>query len=147
VRVGSGCKLEDNALVYQPARLGDGVFIGPGAVLTNDKHPRAVTPSMKPKDGADWAAAGVSVGDGASIGAGAIVLAGVTVGRWAMLGAGTVVTSDVVDYALMAGNPSRRVGWVGPSGLRLTPDGEGTWRCPVTGACFVERDGTLRESP
>src|SRR6187397_1413127 len=68
VRMGANCKLQNYALVYEPARLADGVFVGPAAVLTNDLHPRAVTPDGTLKDAHDWVAVGVTVGTGASIG-------------------------------------------------------------------------------
>ena len=147
VQIGDGCKIQNQALIYWPAKLGPGVFVGPGVILTNDRTPRAVQPNLQPKQDGDWEAAGVSVGEGASIGAGAVVVAGVTVGRWALIGAGAVVTRDVPDYALVIGNPARRVGWVGPSGHRLEPDGEGCWRCPVTAARFRERAADLEAVP
>jgi UDP-2-acetamido-3-amino-2,3-dideoxy-glucuronate N-acetyltransferase len=124
VRVGPRCKIQNDALVYAPAELGAGVFIGPRATLTNDLYPRAVNPDGSLKGADDWEPAGVSVGDGASIGAAAVVLGGVSIGQWAMVAAGAVVTADVPDFALVAGVPARRVGWVGRSGRRLEPQGE-----------------------
>jgi UDP-2-acetamido-3-amino-2,3-dideoxy-glucuronate N-acetyltransferase len=147
VQIGDGCKIQNQALIYWPAQLGCGVFVGPGVILTNDRNPRAVQPDFQRKQDGDWEAAGVSVREGASIGAGAVVLGGVIVGRWALVGAGAVVTSDVPDYALVMGNPARRVGWVGPSGHRLEPDGGGQWRCPVTGERFRERATNLEAVP
>ncbi len=75
VTVGDRCKVQNNALVYEPARLGDGVFVGPAAVLTNDRHPRAVRPDGALKTAADWQAVGVVCADGASIGAAAVCVA------------------------------------------------------------------------
>jgi predicted secreted protein len=63
-----------------------------------------------------------------------------------MVAAGAVVVNDVPDFALVAGSPARRIGWVGPSGRRLVDDGNGRWRCLVTGASFVEEEGVLREA-
>lgn len=136
VRMGDRCKLQNAALVYEPAVLGDGVFVGPAAVLTNDLHPRAVTPDGRLKDADDWHAVGVTLLDGASIGARAVCVAPVRVGRWAMVAAGAVVVTDVPDFALVVGVPARQVGWVGHAGVRLVPDGPG-WRCPRTGAGYV----------
>lgn len=143
VKIGDNVKLQNYALVYEPAVLGDGVFIGPAAVLTNDEFPRSVDPEGNLKRGSDWHAVAVTVGDGASIGARAVCVAPVTIGRWALVAAGAVVTRDVPDYALVAGVPARRIGWVGEAGVRLVDDG-GVWRCPQTGATYEERDGVLK---
>jgi len=149
--VGTGCqigdhtKLQNHALVYEPATLGNGVFIGPAAVLTNDHNPRSVAPDGTLKRGADWEAVAVHVRDGASIGARAVCVAPVVVGRWALVAAGAVVTRDVPDFALVAGVPARRIGWVGRAGVRLEDTGDGTWTCPQTGEVYVETDGVLSE--
>jgi acetyltransferase-like isoleucine patch superfamily enzyme len=145
VRIGDRCKLQNYALVYEPAVLEDGVFIGPMVVLTNDTYPRAVRPDGARAGTDDWTAVGVTVQRGASIGARSVCVAPVTVGRWALVGAGSVVIDDVPDFALVVGNPARRIGWVGPAGRRLEPEGD-HWRCPVTGASFVEEEGRLHES-
>jgi acetyltransferase-like isoleucine patch superfamily enzyme len=144
VVVGDRCKIQNDALVYSPARLADGVFIGPAAVLTNDPFPRAITPAGALKVASDWDAVGVVVEHGASVGARAVVLGGVTIGRWALVAAGAVVTRDVAPFALVAGVPARRIAWVGAAGVPLEPNGKG-WRCPQTGEHFVEREGTLTE--
>lgn len=144
VEIGDACKLQNYALVYEPARLGDGVFIGPGAVLTNDEFPRAANPDLSVKSAADWAPVGVTVGDGASIGARAVCIAPVTIGRWALVAAGAVVTADVPDHALVVGVPARRVGWVGRSGRRLVADGD-AWVCPDSGERYrEEREGLVQ---
>jgi UDP-2-acetamido-3-amino-2,3-dideoxy-glucuronate N-acetyltransferase len=141
VRVGDNVKVQNYALVYEPAELGDGVFVGPAVVLTNDHNPRSVDPDGRQKRGGDWEAVGVTVAEGASLGACSVCVAPVHVGRWAMVAAGAVVTRDVPDYALVVGVPARRVGWVGRSGVRLTPRaGEpDVWECPETGAVYRER--------
>jgi acetyltransferase-like isoleucine patch superfamily enzyme len=146
VIIGDNVKLQNHALVYEPARLADGVFIGPAAVLTNDEYPRAVTPDGRLKSGDDWTAVGVTIGEGAAIGARAVCVAPVTIGRWALVAAGAVVTKDVPDFALVVGVPARRVGWVGRAGRPLTAKGDGTWICPQTGAEYTETDGLLTES-
>ncbi|HEX5986603.1 MAG TPA: acyltransferase [Nocardioides sp.] len=148
VVMGDHCKLQNYALVYEPAVLGDGVFIGPAAVLTNDEFPRAVDPDMTLKRGGDWEAVGVHIGDGASIGARAVCVAPVRIGRWAMVAAGAVVTHDVPDFALVVGVPARQIGWVGRAGHRLAEaDSAGTWTCPKTGSVYREEravDGSVQ---
>ncbi|MFI1995240.1 DapH/DapD/GlmU-related protein [Actinoplanes sp. NPDC020271] len=146
VTIGDNVKLQNHALVYEPAELADGVFIGPAAVLTNDEYPRSVTPDGRLKDGHDWTAVGVTIGEGAAIGARAVCVAPVTVGRWALVAAGAVVTTDVPDFALVVGVPARRVGWVGKAGKPLTPKGDGVWVCPETGASYVEAGDALTEA-
>ncbi|WP_224049834.1 acyltransferase [Arthrobacter sp. NicSoilB4] len=143
VVIGSNCKLQNYALVYEPARLADGVFVGPAAVLTNDLHPRAVTPDGTLKDAEDWDAVGVTVGKGASIGARAVCVAPVSIGAWSTVAAGAVVTRDVPDYAMVVGIPARRAGWVGEAGHPLKQDDTGRWLCPATGRRYVEDNGQL----
>lgn len=145
VRMGDHCKLQNYALVYEPAVLGDGVFVGPAVVFTNDHYPRSVTPDMELKRGDDWEPVGVTVRDGASIGARAVCVAPVTIGAWAMVAAGSVVVKDVPDFALVAGVPARRIRWVGHAGVPLEPAGENLWRCPQTGRTYVESNETLQE--
>lgn len=137
VQIGDRCKVQNNALVYAPATLEDGVFIGPAAILTNDRQPRAITPDGALKRGSDWDPAGVTVRTGAAVGAGSTIVAGVTVGRWAMVAAGATVTRDVPDHALVGGTPARAMGWVCHCGTRLDPDGAG-WRCPDDGTHYDE---------
>lgn len=146
VRLGERCKVQNQALVYEPAVLEDGVFIGPAVVLTNDTYPRAVTPDGRLKAASDWEAVGVTVREGASVGARAVCVAPVTIGRWASVGAGSVVTRDVPDHALVVGTPARRVGWVGRSGVPLVPEAGDRWSCPVSNEVYVEIDGRLEEA-
>jgi acetyltransferase-like isoleucine patch superfamily enzyme len=138
VVIGDRVKLQNYALVYEPARLEDGVFIGPAAVLTNHTFPRSVDVAGNLKRPADWHARGVLVREGASVGARAVVLPGCLIGRWAMVGAGAVVTRDVPDFALVVGSPARRIGWVGRTGARLIEAGLRVWRCPRTGEQYSE---------
>lgn len=143
VRIGRNCKIQNYALVYEPAALGDGVFIGPAVVLTNDAYPRAITPAGELKSADDWEAVGVEIGDGASIGARATCVAPVRIGKWATVAAGAVVVKDVPDYALVVGVPARKVGWVGRAGVPLTATAPGVWTCPETGERYLEREGNL----
>ncbi|MPZ81712.1 MAG: N-acetyltransferase [Actinophytocola sp.] len=149
VRVGDNCKIQNDALVYEPAVLAAGVFIGPAVVLTNDTYPRAVNPDGSQKSASDWAPVGVTIAEGAAIGARAVCVAPVRIGAWATVAAGAVVTRDVPDFALVAGVPARRIGWVGKAGAPLRQDGahDGAhWVCPLTGTTYTEADGALTES-
>lgn len=145
VQIGNNVKIQNLALVYEPAVLEDGVFIGPAVVLTNDHYPRSVNPDGTLKSGHDWEPVGVTIRQGASIGARAVCVAPVTVGRWAMVAAGAVVTKDVPDFALVAGVPARRIRWVGRAGEPLVNDENNIWRCPATGTLYEEHDGVLTE--
>lgn len=145
VRIGDNVKLQNYALVYEPAVLGDGVFVGPAAVFTNDYFPRSVDTEGKLKRGGDWEAVAVTVAEGASVGARSVCVAPVHIGRWALVAAGAVVTKDVPDFALVAGVPARRIGWVGRAGVRLVERETGTWECPETGGLYDEKDGELVE--
>lgn len=119
VRIGNRCKLQNGVSVYRGTSLADGVFLGPGAVVLNDKYPRAINPDGSLKSGDDWIVSPALIEKGASIGASAVILPGVSVGRWAMVGAGSVVTQDVPHYGLVWGNPAHLRGFVCPCGLRL----------------------------
>ncbi len=94
VLIGDRVKIQNAALVYHGVTVEDGVFIGPGAILTNDRYPRAITSTGDLARADDWRSARSSLRYGSSIGAGAVVVAGVDVGRFAMVGAGAVVTRE-----------------------------------------------------
>ncbi len=143
VRMGDYCKLQNYALVYEPALLADGVFVGPGAVFTNDHFPRAIAPDGEPKRAGDWEPVGVQVGQGASIGARAVCVAPVTIGDWALVAAGAVVVEDVPAHALVAGVPARQLGWVGKAGHPLNALSDGRWQCPQTAEIYQENDRVL----
>lgn len=144
VEMGDNCKVQNYALVYEPAKLADGVFIGPAVVLTNDTYPRAINEDGTIKSAHDWEPVGVTIRRGAAIGARSTCVAPVTIGEWATVAAGAVVVKDVPAYALVAGVPARRIGWVGEAGVPLAPGSEaGSWVCPRTGAHYIENDGLL----
>lgn len=144
VQLGDNCKVQNYALVYEPAVLADGVFIGPAAVLTNDTYPRAINADGTQKSADDWEAVGVTLKRGASVGARAVCVAPVVIGEWATVAAGAVVTKDVPNHALVVGVPARRIGWVGTSGRPLS-ESAGYWVCPETGDRYAEFDGQLKE--
>jgi acetyltransferase-like isoleucine patch superfamily enzyme len=122
VKIGNRVKIQNYVSVYEGVTVEDGVFIGPHAVFTNDKIPRAVTPDMQAKSPSHWVLVPTLVKAGASIGANAVIVCGVTIGRWAMVGSGAVVTRNVPDYGLVVGNPARLIDYVCPSGERLHLD-------------------------
>lgn len=136
VRIGNRVKVQNFAQIYEPATIGDEAFIGPGVILTNDQYPRSTTPDGALATARDWKAVGVTVLQGASIGARAVCVAPIVIGRWAMVAAGATAVHDVPDFALVAGTPARQIGWVGKSGRRLVDDGDGAWHCPLTGATY-----------
>ena len=138
VVIGDRVKIGNYALVYEPARVSDGVFIGPAAVLTNDVYPRAVNVDGSAKGPQDWQASGVTLGEGCSVGARSVLVPGVTVGPWAMVAAGAVVTRDVAPFELVVGVPARHRGWVGRAGRPLVREESGHWRCPATGERYRE---------
>jgi len=115
VTIGDRCKLQNNVSVYPGVTLEDGVFCGPSCVFTNVLTPRAeierkneFLPTL--------------VKRGATIGANATIVCGSTLGEYCLIAAGAVVTKDVPPFALMAGVPARRIGWVGHAGERLGGD-------------------------
>lgn len=152
VRIGDRVKIQNNALVYHGVEVGSGVFIGPAAVLTNDRTPRSITGEGRLASAGDWVLTETRLGDGCSVGAQAVVVAGCHVGRFAMVGAGAVVTRPVPDHALVMGNPARQLGWVCRCGSRLNDgagvplraDYRGTGQCPRDGSRYDLEAGTCR---
>ncbi len=138
VTLGDRVKVQNLALVYHGVTVEDGVFIGPNAILTNDRYPRAITAAGDLARADDWVVSPIVLHAGCSIGAGAVVVAGTEVGRFATVGAGSVVTRTVPDHALVVGSPARRIGWVCACGQRLVDaagapvaaDFEGAAACP-----------------
>jgi UDP-2-acetamido-3-amino-2,3-dideoxy-glucuronate N-acetyltransferase len=133
--VGNHCKLQNDVNVYDGVTLEDYVFCGPAMTFTNVTVPRCLYPT----DRMNYAKTLVKYG--ASIGANATVVCGVTIGRHAMVGSGSVVTKDVKDYALIAGNPAKQIGWVCECGKRLGAD----LICKNCGRRFTESPNGLIE--
>ena len=103
VRIGARCKIQSGCLIYRPTIIGNGVFVGPGVRIINDKNPRAVDEHGEKLTDADWRCEGVVIEDQASIGTGSILMPGIRVGRGAVIGAGSVVTKDVEAGAVVYG--------------------------------------------
>jgi len=140
VVVGSNCKVQNGSYLYSPAILEDGVFIGPGVILTNDRFPRAIQVDGTLKGQNDWQEVGVVVRTGASIGAGAICVAPIEVGEWSLIAAGSVVTKNVPRFALVSGNPAKFVKWVGRSGFPLIHVSTHLFECPKTGERYLLKE-------
>lgn len=125
VVVGNGVKIQNNVSVYEGVTLEDGVFCGPSCVFTNVNNPRS---EIVRKD----EYRNTTVKRGASIGANATIICGHDLGEYCFIAAGAVVTKEVPAYALMAGTPAKRIGWMSKAGGRLGDD----LICPITGVAY-----------
>jgi len=125
VSVGSRVKIQNNVSVYEGVTLEDGVFCGPSCVFTNVNNPRS---EIVRKD--EYRKTIVRLG--ASIGANATIICGHDLGEYCFIAAGAVVTKEVPAYALMAGTPARRIGWMSKAGGRLGED----LVCPIEGTAY-----------
>ena len=105
VKLGDGVKIQNNVSVYEGVELEDCVFCGPSCVFTNDTTPRARYPK-------NHRYKKTLIKHDATLGANCTIVCGHTIGEFAMVAAGAVVTKDFEPYALMAGVPARRIGWV-----------------------------------
>ncbi len=133
VTIGNQCKIQNNVSVYKGVTLQDGVFCGPSMVFTNIYNPRAEIRKMdqvRP----------TLVKHGATLGANCTVICGATIGRYAFVGAGTVVNQNVQDYALVAGNPAKQIGWVCECGETLPND----LRCHVCLRRYIKSENGLK---
>jgi UDP-2-acetamido-3-amino-2,3-dideoxy-glucuronate N-acetyltransferase len=127
--VGNRVKIQNNVSVYAGVRRDDEVFVGPSAVFTNDRVPRAT---------GEWTLMPTVVHRGASIGANATIVAGVEIGECAMVGAGAVVVRSVGPHEVVVGNPARRIGWTCCCGAVRVHEGQGSrLQC---GACGTSLD-------
>ena len=135
VVLGNRVKIQNRASIYHGVTIEDGVFVGPHVSFTNDRYPRAVLPDGTPRTEKDWTVIPTYVREGASIGAGAVIICGVTIGRWAMVGAGSLVAQDVPDHGLVFGNPAALMGWACVCGRRLAR-GKNSWDCPACNRSF-----------
>jgi UDP-2-acetamido-3-amino-2,3-dideoxy-glucuronate N-acetyltransferase len=106
VIIGKNCKVQSHSFLCEGVTLEDGVFIGHGVMFTNDKNPSAINTDGSLKTGSDWACLPTHIKKGAAIGSNATILPGITVGEYAVIGAGAVVTKDVPDRATVIGNPA-----------------------------------------
>ena len=136
-KMGANCKIQNNVSIYEGVELEDDVFCGPSMVFTNVINPRShVSRKNEYKR--------TLVKRGSSIGANATIVCGVTLGEYAFIGAGAVITKDVSPYALMAGVPARRIGWMCQCGERLTDSGTGT--CKACGTSYVASSDGIRRT-
>lgn len=142
VTIGDRCKIQNNVSVYDNVHLEEGVFCGPSMVFTNVYNPRSL---IERKD----EYRDTLVKKGATLGANCTIVCGVTIGEFAFIGAGAVVNKDVPAFALMVGVPAKKIGWMSEFGeqldLPLTGDGEVT--CPHSGAIYrLQNDVVTKHS-
>lgn len=142
VTIGNNVKIQNNVSVYEGVTLEDDVFCGPSMVFTNVKTPRSAYPRNTREDYADTV-----VKRGASIGANATVVCGVTIAEHAFVAAGAVVTRDVEAFAIVAGVPARRVGWMSACGDVLGFDDDGRATDSLGHVYVKQDDGTVRRRP
>ncbi|MBQ3580199.1 MAG: N-acetyltransferase [Bacteroidales bacterium] len=133
VKIGNGVRIQNNVSVYEGVEIEDNVFCGPSCVFTNVTTPRAHFP-------VHGIYAKTLIKEGASLGANSTIVCGHTVGKSALIAAGAVVTKDVKDFALMAGVPAQRIGWVCECGKRL----DSTLQCSC-GRKYKEENETLKQ--
>lgn len=123
VLLGNNVKVQNNVSIYTGVICEDDVFLGPSMVFTNVINPRSALDRKNEY-------LKTIVGKGATIGANATIICGHTIGNYSFIGAGAVVTKDVEPYALVVGNPAKRIGWVSEFGHKLIFDNQGLAICP-----------------
>jgi len=132
VEIGNNVKIQNNVSVYDNVTLEDDVFCGPSMVFTNVYNPRfAVSRKDEYRN--------TVVKRGATLGANCTIVCGISIGEYAFIGAGAVINRDVPAYALMVGVPARQIGWMSEYGekLDLPLTGESTTTCPHTGKGYA----------
>lgn len=137
VVIGNRVKVQNNVSIYTGCEIEDEVFLGPSCVLTNVTNPRSQVNrhSLYEK---------TLFRRGSTIGANSTIVCGITIGRYAFVGAGAVVTKDVPDYALIVGNPGRKIGWMSRHGHVLkNPDQNGILKCPESGFLYELKEDRL----
>ena len=139
VVLGKNVKVQNNVSIYTGVICEDDVFLGPSMVFTNVINPRS---AVLRRDEYQT----TRVGRGASIGANATIVCGNDIGEYAFVGAGAVVTKDVPAFALVVGNPSRKIGWVSEYGHRLEFDEAGRAVCYESGANYVLLDDKVSKA-
>ncbi|MDO8811303.1 MAG: acyltransferase [Gallionella sp.] len=138
VVIGNNVKIQNNVSVYDNVTIEDDVFCGPSMVFTNVYNPRsAVSRKNEYRD--------TVVKRGATLGANCTIVCGVTIGEYAFIGAGAVINRDVKPYALMVGVPAKQIGWMSKHGerLELPVNGEGEATCPATCQHYILTDGKV----
>lgn len=143
VSIGSNVKIQNYVSVYRGSNIGDGVFLGPGVIITNDRYPRAINIDGTLKNNNDWVCSGSDILYGASIGAHSVILPGLKIGKWATIGANSTIVMDIPDFALVVGSPCKQIGWVGRYGYKLISCKNNIWLCPNTKEKYIESYGTL----
>jgi acetyltransferase-like isoleucine patch superfamily enzyme len=138
--IGNAVTVKNGNAIWEGVTLEDGVFVGPGVVFTNDLFPRSPRLAQASERYAtrEWLAPTL-VREGASLGAGAVILAGTSIGKFALVAAAAVVTKDVPAHALVLGSPARVQGWVCQCGAALSFE-EGLARCQACSLRFRRSD-------
>lgn len=137
VKIGNNVKVQNNISIYDGVEIEDDVFLGPSCVFTNVINPRAF---INRKDEFKK----TLLKKGCSIGANATIVCGVTIGEYALIGAGAVVTKDVKPYALMVGVPARQIGWVDKAGNRMEFNKEGIAIDSYDGTKYKLENGEIK---
>jgi UDP-2-acetamido-3-amino-2,3-dideoxy-glucuronate N-acetyltransferase len=139
VLIGDHCKIQNNVSVYDNVTLEDGVFCGPSMVFTNVYNPRSLVERKSEYRN-------TIVKRGATLGANCTIVCGVTIGEYAFIGAGAVVNRDVPPYALVVGVPAKQIGWMSEFGeqLPLPLAGNGKAICEHTGTIYYLEDSVLK---
>lgn len=138
VLLGDNVKIQNNVSVYTGIICEDDVFLGPSCVFTNVINPRShINRKEEYKQ--------TRIKKGASIGANATIICGNTIGKYALIGAGAVVTKDVLDYALVVGNPSKQIGWICQCGEKISFEHTNQTTCRICGNQYELKNHIVRE--